>query len=61
MPSSATEGGAALRYELHTDDGAREAVHREFHIRLIDLKPTPTSTRPTGPNEYVLTLRVSRR
>ena len=58
--TAASGGGTALRYELHTDDGAREAVHREFRIRLIDLKPTPTSTRPTRPNEYVLTLRVSR-
>ena len=58
--TAASRGAAALRYELHTDDGAREAVHREFRIWLISLKPVPTSIRPVQPNEYVVTLRVSR-
>lgn len=57
--TAASEGAAARRYELHTDDGAREATHGKFRLSLIGLKPLPTSTRPVPESAYVLTLRVS--
>ena len=57
---TAAGGGAASRsYELHTDDGAREAMHGNFRLTLIGLKPVPTSARPVPASAYVLTLRVS--
>ena len=58
--TAAIGGAAARRYELHTDDGAREAVHGEFRLTLIGLKPVPSTTRAVRASEYVLTLRVSR-
>jgi hypothetical protein len=57
--TAASEGAAARRYELHTNDGAREAMHGKFRLSLIGLKPLPTSTRPVPESAYVLTLRVS--
>ena len=58
--TAASEGAAARRYELHTDDGAREAMHGKFRLSLIGLKPLPTSTRPVPESaERLLTLRVS--
>ena len=57
---TAAGGGTGSRnYELHTDDGAREAMHGSFRLTLISLKPAPTSTRPVPAGAYVLTLRVS--
>jgi hypothetical protein len=57
--TAVTDGAAPRRYELHTDDGARDAMHGDFRLSLISLKPVPTSTRPVPANAYVLTLRVS--
>ena len=57
--TAASDGAAPRRYELHTDDGAREAMHGSFRLTLISLKPVPSSTRPVPASAYVLTLRVS--
>jgi hypothetical protein len=57
--TAVSDGAAPRRYELHTDDGAREAMHGNFRLSLISLKPVPTSTRPVPASAYVLTLRVS--
>ena len=57
--AAATGGAAARRYELHTDEGAQDAVHGQFRLTLIGLKPVPSTARPVRA-DYVLTLRVSR-
>jgi hypothetical protein len=57
--TAVNDGAAPSRYELHTDDGAREAMHGNFRLSLISLKPVPTSTQPVPASAYVLTLRVS--
>lgn len=58
--TAATGGAAGRRFELHTDEGAREAVQGQFRLTLIGLKPVPSTTRPVRASDYVLTLRVSR-
>jgi hypothetical protein len=58
--TAATGGAAANRYELHTDQGPKEATHGPYRIILIDLKPRPSSTGSAGTRNYILTLRVGR-
>lgn len=60
LVTAATGGAAARRYELHTDEGARDAVHGQFRLTMIGLKPVPSATRPVRASDYVLALRVSR-
>ena len=56
----AADGAAGVRYELHSNDGAREVVHAGYRLTFVDLKPLPVSTRPIRAGDYVVTLRVSR-
>jgi hypothetical protein len=58
--TAATGGAAASRYELHTEEGPREARHGQYRIILIDLKPRPSSAGSAGTRNYIVTLRVGR-
>lgn len=56
---TATVGGRTARYELHT--GPLEPVrHEGYTIALVALSPYPFSARPIAPDEYRLTVRVTR-
>lgn len=54
-----TTGGTRRDYELHTGSMApvRDAG---LTIALVELSPYPFSTRPIAPDEYRVTLRVTR-
>jgi hypothetical protein len=46
-------------YELHTGD-MRPVRHDDVTIHLVQLAPYPFSSRTIGPEEYRVTLRVTR-
>jgi hypothetical protein len=55
----ALDGAAVADYELHAGDSRRSAAsHRQLRIELVQLDPTPVSTRPIGQDDYRATLRV---
>ena len=58
--TTATGGATPRRHELHTADGDREAVHGDFRILVVALRPLPLSTRAIRQGDYVVTIRVSR-
>jgi hypothetical protein len=55
------ENGDAREFELHTGDDSRAAVSYEgLRIALVTLQPYPFSSRTIQPDEYRVTLRVTR-
>lgn len=51
--------GARIEYELHTGD-MKPVTHRDVTITLVQLAPYPFSSHPIDPNEYRVTLRITR-
>ena len=57
----ALAGGFRADFELHTGDARQAvAVHRDVRIELVQLQPYPFSSRTIAPDEYVVTLLVTR-
>ena len=51
----------AALYDLHTGDSRRAAAtHRNLRVELVELQPYPFSSRPVTPDQYRVTLRVTR-
>lgn len=51
--------GSTQAYALHTGD-MRPVAHEDVTIALVDLTPYPYSAHPIQPDDYRVTLRVSR-
>ena len=54
-----TSPGGSRHYELHTGD-MRPVRHGDVTIHLVQLAPYPFSSRTIAPEEYRVTLRVTR-
>jgi hypothetical protein len=57
--TAAAGSAAPTRYELHTNEGTREATHERVRITVVDLAPVPESTRQIAPTDYKLTLHLA--
>jgi hypothetical protein len=57
-----TPDAPAATYTLHTNDQfAREVVHGGSRVRLISVAPHPTATSKPTPDEYRVTLSITRK
>jgi hypothetical protein len=54
-----TSGLSSRNYVLHTGD-MRPVTHDDLTIHLVDVSPYPFSSRTIAPDEYRVTLRVTR-
>ncbi len=54
-----TAAGERIELQLHTTKEPRESVVGAHVIRLQELEPTPVSTSPIAPEDYLATLTVA--
>ena len=53
--------GPPASYEIHTQPLQSEVGHGSFLVKLTALSPYPRSNRPTNPEDFVATFKVTSR
>jgi hypothetical protein len=57
--SLSSVGGSPASYEIHTQPLQSEVKHGSFLVKLTALSPYPISSRPTNPEDFVATFKVT--